>query len=92
MSQLVRHIAGIPTTTEQRCVRCCRPLVRIKGGGMATNEMHPYFPGQVVAVDGMIGINSANIDGLDCTPVDLCARVAAIQAPIEPTIKLVEGS
>jgi hypothetical protein len=25
---LVRHVAGVPTATEQRCIRCCEVILR----------------------------------------------------------------
>lgn len=36
---LIRHIAGVPTATEQRCVRCCEVLGDNKGTS-------PTWPGE----------------------------------------------
>jgi hypothetical protein len=75
MSQLVRHIAGIPTATEQRCVRCCEVIIKAPGYCMFPGNLWlPFTLGQIKEI-------------IDCTPVDLCARV-----PIEPPIPLYDGS
>ena len=61
MSQLIRHIAGIPTATEQRCVRCCK-VIRMAPGP------RPEWPGS----EPFYGVLD-DLAPVDCTPVDLCA-------------------
>jgi hypothetical protein len=60
---LIRHIAGIPTATEQRCVRCCE-VIRDNpedyvGVRMAWWPGHTAFTGE--------GKGSSAVD---CTPHD----------------------
>ena len=77
MSQLIRHIAGIPTATKQRCVRCCKVIRRTTVGTF------PLWPGfLVVMLDRYDAKPQYDTPAaVDCTPVDLCARVP-IEAPI----------
>jgi hypothetical protein len=66
---LIRHIAGIPTATEQRCVRCCEVIAE------EGNDL-PCWPGQQYALDS----NSPEVyafphepgfhESVDCTPHD----------------------
>ncbi len=59
---LVRHIAGIPTATEQRCVRCCEVIRDVaedyQGIVMA------WWPGRSAFVGEGKG------SSMDCTPYD----------------------
>ena len=61
---LVRHIAGVPTATEQRCVRCCEVIA--SDDPLAHN---PSWPGTVV----LRGCRSKKPPE-DCKPVDLNTR------------------
>ena len=79
MSQLIRHIAGIPTATEQRCVRCCKVIRRYHNymNKPTTVGTFPLWPGLLVV---MLDRYDAKPQydtpaAVDCTPVDLCARV-----------------
>jgi len=56
---LVRHIAGIPTATEQRCVRCCEVV--------AKKPNSCWWPGATA----YSGLGSRPMDVEDCKPVDL---------------------
>lgn len=64
---LVRHIAGIPTPTEQRCIRCCQVIRR--WGALA------LWPGEPALMTGrrlrsamFVAIGNERIT--DCTPHD----------------------
>ncbi len=64
---LVRHIAGIPTATEQRCIRCCEVIRN-------ANNFAPAWPGSNV-IDGQPGVHyfaslSTAPSPMDCTPYD----------------------
>ena len=65
MSQLIRHIAGVPTATEQRCVRCCELIV------LAERHSNPIWPGAYLDRATLRGKPGGMVD---CTPVDLCPR------------------
>ena len=86
MSQLIRHIAGIPTASEQRCVRCCKVIRRYHNymnKSITWWWRFPLWPGLLVV---MLDRYDAKPQydtpaAVDCTPVDLCARVP-IEAPI----------
>lgn len=43
---LVRHIAGVPTATEQRCVRCCEVIAEAKGSAQVMPS--PFEPGRII--------------------------------------------
>jgi hypothetical protein len=67
---LIRHIAGIPTATEQRCVRCCE-VIRVRS---AKDFTYPAWPGEDCCGDLSIK-NHYCTDGFeDCKPVDLSQR------------------
>ena len=71
---LLRHIAGVPTATEQRCVRCCE-VIQSRGqlrriGASIGDE--PYWPSQ--EVNGGTFPGDGEIE--DCKPVDLSALSA----------------
>ena len=59
---LVRHVAGIPTATEQRCVRCCEVI----------RDMQESYSGIVMA--WWPGRSAFTGEGkgsaIDCTPHD----------------------
>ena len=58
---LVRHIAGIPTATEQRCVRCCEVIATKRNGAL-------IWPGSIVLpIDNLTG---DHVPEFDCTPHD----------------------
>lgn len=57
---MILHIAGVPTATEQRCVRCCEVIAKIPDGP------HPFWPGQSVAFE--YGLSQY------CEAVDLSRR------------------
>ncbi len=70
---LLRHIAGTPTATEQRCIRCCDVI----GCNVGVFARGPYWPGQEVIdmTEAWTGTDGAQED---CKPVDLL--------PIEPVV------
>lgn len=60
----VRHIAGIPTHKDQRCVRCCEVLVR-------GPQLYPAWPGSSVVIGNrgqLIRVTSTFDD--DCKAVE----------------------
>lgn len=59
MSTLVRHIAGIPTATEQRCVRCCEGIRTL------SDDEECCFP-----ADTWVSGSGRIIEMVDCTPYD----------------------
>ena len=61
---LVRHVAGVPTATEQRCVRCCE-VIRV-----AALNRKSEWPGAMV----MTGDDTAIGKPQDCAAVDLNTR------------------
>lgn len=66
----LRHIAGMSTATEQRCIRCCEIIAR-KGA----SSQGPSWPGAAVIVIGdrvFSGHVAATAD--DCEAVDLNER------------------
>jgi hypothetical protein len=78
MSQLIQHIAGIPTATEQRCVRCCKVIRRYHNytNKPTTVGTFPLWPGLLVVMLDRYDAKPqyATPAAVDCTPVDLCAR------------------
>ncbi len=59
---IIRHIAGLPTETEQRCVRCCEVIWTLdKDGRMC------FFPAQNMLSKAPINMRS---EAIDCTPHD----------------------
>ena len=65
-TRLIRHIAGIPTTEGQRCVRCCAII--------ASPKLAVVFRrgSEVVGVEGSTGfvVQSREYFADDCTPVE----------------------
>ena len=64
---LIRHIAGIPTATEQRCVRCCEVI------GATDHKLGngPFWPGGRVILGGPApAVVFDNTNATDCTPHD----------------------
>ena len=59
---LIRHIAGIPTATEQRCVRCCEVISTLEHEGACCWPGSEHLTGLV----GFLG----NKMIADCTPHD----------------------
>lgn len=59
---LVRHLAGIPTATEQRCIRCCEVILSLDQNGRQC-----LFPGQGTHTGGLVEMGG---DCVDCTPHD----------------------
>ncbi len=59
---LVRHIAGIPTATEQRCVRCCEVI----------RDVPPDYDGIVMAWwPGRAAFTGeGKRSAVDCAPYD----------------------
>lgn len=58
---LIRHVAAIPTATEQRCLRCCE-VIKIQGNNMPQwPTMHIYR-----GPDPWPSLHEA----VDCTPHD----------------------
>ncbi len=74
----IRHIVGIPTATEQRCVRCCGVIESIIRGAAC------WFPGTVVSTPSSIGA-----DG-DCVQVDSCRAEETLEGAIDRTRTYVE--
>ena len=69
---MIRHIAGVPTTEGQRCVRCCAviALANLRGGpGIAFRR-----GSEVVGVEGGTGfvVQLSEYFADDCTPVEQC--------------------
>lgn len=64
---LMRHIAGVPTPTEQRCVRCCEVIATRESGKL------PTWPGDEARTGVVMVIKGALIQG-ECQPVDMNAR------------------
>lgn len=60
---LIRHIAGVPIATEQRCVRCCEVILR-------SMEQDPAWPGSEVEEIGPGPLETIE----DCKAVDLSTR------------------
>ena len=66
---LLRHIAGFPTATEQRCVRCCEVIIEME------NDL-PCWPGQQFALDTedpdayWFQNEEGFEEAIDCTPHD----------------------
>ncbi len=81
---LLRHIAGIQTATDQRCIRCCE-VIKTKRGS-STGESMPFRAG--ICVFMWTGENAGPAeqafygdgpqydrwDAEDCKPVDLSPR------------------
>ena len=72
---LIRHIAGVPSATEQRCVRCCevidtRSPESADGDYEYDHEDRPAWPGSAVLSNPGIGWSAHE----DCKPVDLNER------------------
>ena len=63
---LVRHLAGIPTATEQRCIRCCE-VIR---GRMKYVPVYAYWPGEEVLIRDGARVAAYVSDAPDCTPHD----------------------
>ncbi len=62
---LIRHITGIPTETEQRCVRCCEVIIN------DGDEKRPFWPGKAFMQErGVAYAIDKHIDAIDCTPHD----------------------
>ena len=76
---LVRHVAGIPTATEQRCVRCCDLLFTSK------NRVFPFWPGEIIAdmASGMYPGSYVTLPGNDCTPHDPHAEAGISKQDVE---------
>lgn len=62
---LMRHIAGVPTPTEQRCVRCCEVIAEL-----GDPSRYPDWPGQQTLGGPRDWLQPYE----DCKPVDLNAR------------------
>lgn len=57
----VRHIAGIPTDKEQRCVRCCEVI--------ADTRTRLTWPGKYLVIIGY-QIFADHPSAVDCAPYD----------------------
>ena len=60
---LVRHVAGFPTATEQRCVRCCE-IIRTR------ESCTPSWPGIEVVMGSYEGPVMDSRNSIDCAPHD----------------------
>lgn len=72
---LIRHIAGVPTATEQRCVRCCEVIARND-----FNSTGPSWPG-VTRVAGQI---TGSVAFEECGSVDLLPKEITPEAARYP--------
>ena len=73
-----RHIAGIPSKDEQRCVRCCEVIVSRKAVGLVNNFC--AFPGSAaVVIAGRLFADHPT--AVDCEAVDLSKREPVEVAP-----------
>lgn len=72
---LIRHIAGIPTASEQRCVRCCEPVnaedegpswpgAEVWTGSGPQSTLTDCQPHDAKAVGGMNDETRATLDAL----------------------------
>lgn len=59
----ISHIAGLPSATEQRCVRCCEVIA--KNSGISLVAVFPWWP----ASEALVGPIGGAVE--DCKPVDL---------------------
>jgi hypothetical protein len=66
----IRHIAAIPSDTEQRCLRCCEVIVKAGRFGGAC-----WFPGsRVVRIGDRSFAATIQVQATDCKAVDLVPR------------------
>ena len=75
---LIRHVAGVPTAHEQRCLRCCE-VIATKSDKL-TRSAFPSWPGAPMVAGPCGG------DVQDCKPVDLSEREVQLRGIDRPNI------
>lgn len=76
---LIRHVAAVPTATEQRCVRCCEVIAQ---RGNPVFSCDPFWPGVDCVTNDIRTPTPKHYPPQDCKPVDLTERGHDINAPV----------